>query len=139
MIEQNRSDIYGYWYTFANGSGGVFFPGSTPHPVLGRYMVETPLVAMQWDLTHQTPMTEKLQEVVNAMLLGWLCPEAGGYLDGPSVEDCVKRLDDACAAYVGCMNLNHRELVEEFYDTVANMFKTAGLSHPIPKEYKDVD
>jgi hypothetical protein len=44
---------------------------------------------------------DEMQKVIDAAIDWAYCPDAGGYQDGPSVEDTCEELDAAVRAYVG--------------------------------------
>ena len=44
-------------------------------------------------------------DLIDAALQWALCPDAGGYWDGPSVEDGCERLEMAVRLYLGVSNL----------------------------------
>ena len=46
-------------------------------------------------------LSPKEQALVDAALLWALCPDAGGYMDGPSIEDTCEGLTAAVEAYLG--------------------------------------
>lgn len=46
-------------------------------------------------------MPEDVQRIIEAAKFCNYCPDAGGYLDGRSVEDCYEELNSALNSYYG--------------------------------------